>query len=1015
MKKMSTPFDNFCNTLKNLFMLDVSEDLDFGIYRIMNLKKHEVRDFLNNRLKNVVQSEISANISSDYNAKQKELDDLVKQLTVLGAPVDSNPNVIKLRSEINSNGNSEDLESEVYTYLNTFFSRYYDKGDFISQRRYKKDVYAIPYEGEEVKLYWANSDQYYIKTAEYFRNYRFSLHDGKQVEFTLKDATTEQNNNKTKRELTRRFRLWEEQPIEITEDGVLHINFTYELMPKAFQQGALLKDAFATIKERIPQEFNGLFAPCPTEKDRTRTLLQKHLKQYTERNTNDYFIHKNLKQFLQRELDFFIKNEVFYIDDITSADVNAFANRITKIKVIQKVGQLIISLLSQLEEYQKRLWLKQKFVISSDYLITLDRVPTDLYPEICLNDKQREEWIRLFAIDQIKGTGDNLIEEGKSAYSEPLTEKFLMENPTLVLDTALFPTEFKNRLLSGIDNLDAQCNGVLVHSENFQALRLLGEKYGSMIKCIYIDPPYNTGSDDFVYKDNYQDSCWLSLMNDRLQLSRSFFGEGGCIAVSIDIKELDKLIALLDMNVGNENRRANITNRRASISGAKVINPGLVNISENVVIYSNGIGKWKPQDAFRERVKGFDNRYGKMILNVEDDPQKWEFSTVLEEFSKVKNIPKSKLKKQLGDNYADELLKFAIKHADSIFQFVPLDEDSVGEKVVSIKNESQKNPERIYILKRDGENLNDYYIKNGKAILFYKDRIRRIGDRLVPVEKVSDIWDDVLPNDIHNEGGVVLKKGKKPEKLIDRIFQCTSNQGDYILDYFAGSATSGAVALKSQRKFINIESNVYFDSITLRRIKNTLYGDKSGVSGNYLWKGGGMVKYMRLEQYEDSLNNIQLADKQLSFQSGEKNILGYKLDVESRESIFSSEWFADPFNVGMKVTRKNECREETIDMVETFNHLIGLFVEKIVFPEDGVEIVIGTTRRGERTIVIWRNKEHESLNQIAEYLTSMGDELKSCRRIFINGENNLAALLPEVYADRIYIIEPEFKKRMFDA
>ena len=117
----------------------------------------------------------------------------------------------------------------------------------------------------------------------------------------------------------------------------------------------------------------------------------------------------------------------------------------------------------------------------------------------------------------------------------------------------------------------------------------------------------------------------------------------------------------------------------------------------------------------------------------------------------------------------------------------------------------------------------------------------------------------------------------------------------------------------------------------------------------------------------------------------------------------------------MKVTRKNECREETIDMVETFNHLIGLFVEKIVFPEDGVEIVIGTTRRGERTIVIWRNKEHESLNQIAEYLTSLGDELKSCRRIFINGENNLAALLPEVYADRIYIIEPEFKKRMFDA
>lgn len=109
---------------------------------------------------------------------------------------------------------------------------------------------------------------------------------------------------------------------------------------------------------------------------------------------------------------------------------------------------------------------------------------------------------------------------------------------------------------------------------------------------------------------------------------------------------------------------------------------------------------------------------------------------------------------------------------------------------------------------------------------------------MVPVEKVSDIWDDVLPNDIHNEGGVVLKKGKKPEKLVDRIFEATTQKGDLVLDYFAGSGTSGAVSLKSGRKFINVEVNEYFDTIPLRRIKNTLHGDTSGVTTSMNGKEG---------------------------------------------------------------------------------------------------------------------------------------------------------------------------------
>lgn len=146
------------------------------------------------------------------------------------------------------------------------------------------------------------------------------------------------------------------------------------------------------------------------------------------------------------------------------------------------------------------------------------------------------------------------------------------------------------------------------------------------MKCVYIDPPYNTGGDDFAYKDNYQESSWLSCLYDRLLLTKPFFKEGGSIAVSIDIKELDKLIALMDMTIGSENRKANITVRRASLTGAKVINPGLVNISENVVMYANGNGKWNPQRAYRECGINFKKtRYKSFILNKEQGFENGKF------------------------------------------------------------------------------------------------------------------------------------------------------------------------------------------------------------------------------------------------------------------------------------------------------------------------------------------------------------------------------------------------------
>lgn len=1011
---METILDRFRNTLRSIFMLDSAEELDFGIYRIMRIKKQEIDNWLDIRLEKIVEEQISNGMSSDYSEKKIKLDEKVSAMRKEGYTSDEIANdrfVKKLQAELAVMGNAEEMQAEVFTHLNTFFTRYYDKGDFVSQRRYKKDVYAIPYEGEEVKLHWANADQYYIKTGEYFKNYHFTLSDGKQVEFTLKDAETPMNDQKSKRELEHHFKLYEEMPVEKTEDGVLHFNFVYQLMTKTPNQSTLRTQAYNKLLTLIPADYAELAREIDAKKH--TTLLLRHLTAYTEKNRQDYFIHKDLGAFLSRELDFYIKNEILVIDDIDTTETKKFLSHLAVVKAVKVVGRSIIALMAQLEDYQKKLWLKKKMVASADYLVTIDRIPENLYEEIGKNEKQREEWVKLYAIDKIK-LGKGEIPGMKAEYSVPLTPQFLKENKTLVVDTAFFPNEFKHKLLASIDHFDEKCNGLMISSENFQALHLLQEKYCEQVKCVYIDPPYNTGGDDFVYKDNYQESSWLSCVYDRLLLTKPFFKEGGSIAVSIDIKELDKLIALMDMTLGSENRKANITVRRASLTGAKVINPGLVNISENVVMYSNGNGKWNPERAYRECGIDFKKtRYKNYILNKDQSYDKWTISTVLEVFAQYKRVKKSQLSKTLGETYEDELYKFMIDNADSICRLAALDEDSVGNEVLDLKKLSLENPEKIYHLER--LDCNDYYVINGQAILFFKDRLRKVGNNIVPIEPVSDIWDDVLPNDIHNEGGVVLKKGKKPEKLVDRIFESTTKKGDLVLDYFAGSGTSGAVSLKSGRKFINVEVNEYFDSIPLRRIKNTLYGDTSGVTDKYEWKGGGMVKYIRLEQYEDTLNNIELKENRLSqsVNFDESYMLGYMLDVESRESLMNLTRFEHPFTPKMKITHGTVREEQTVDLPETFNYLIGLYVDRYEWPMKGMQVISGETRNGEETLVVWRDMDLVNDEILAEYVGGRTD-VKSYRRIYVNCDNNLAAVLPASLADRVMLTETEFLKRMFD-
>ncbi len=211
--------------LDELFQFDRA-DLDFGIYRIMNRKRAEIARFLDQDLLPQVRATLADYRGEERGRLEAELARVRAEARRFASDPDLTEPVQRILAELERTGSTPNLENEVYSDLYTFFSRYYHEGDFLSLRRYKAGVYAIPYEGEEVKLHWANADQYYVKTTEAFQDYRFRLPDDRHVHFRLVAAETERDNNKPNDGESRRFILRENEPVDVIE-GELHIRFEY--------------------------------------------------------------------------------------------------------------------------------------------------------------------------------------------------------------------------------------------------------------------------------------------------------------------------------------------------------------------------------------------------------------------------------------------------------------------------------------------------------------------------------------------------------------------------------------------------------------------------------------------------------------------------------------------------------------------------------------------------------------------------------------------------------------------
>ncbi|MEW6117523.1 MAG: DNA methyltransferase [Nitrospirota bacterium] len=1017
---MSENLNKLKKLLAELFQLDQA-DLDFGIYRIMNAKRDEITRFLDNDLLPQVEEAFREYRSADRVTLQAQLDEAIEQAKKLGADPETLPRVKELREMLSGAVDVTALENEVYSHLYNFFRRYYSEGDFISLRRYKEGVYAIPYEGEEVKLYWANHDQYYIKTSENFRNYTFKLPSGKKVTFKIVEAETAKDNIKAANGNERRFMLCAEEPLK-EENGELFIRFVFEADPEKRKQKDINDKTIEAVlaAEGFSEWKSELARKSPTEKDPDRTLLEKHLTDYTAKNTFDYFIHKDLGGFLRRELDFYIKNEVMHLDDVENETAPRVEQYLSKIKVIRKIAHKLIEFLAQIENFQKKLWLKKKFVVETNYCVTLDRVPEELYPEIAANEAQREEWVKLFAIDEIKGDL-----AGAKAYSKPLTVEFLKANPFLVVDTKHFDQKFKDRLLASFENIEANCNGLLIRSENFQAINLLKAKYSKKIKCIHIDPPYNTQTSGFLYKNDYQHSSWLAMMQNRIAIGLSLLSTDGAFLCHIDENEYE-VLHLLFTHLGIPDGGTIVWDKKNPMLGRK----GIATQHEYVLwrAWDESSVYLRPTNVRKilEKVSSLVDQYGGVTEDVRREFASW--------ISNCEGLTGGERAYRFIDNDGRIFQSVAMgapePRTDPKFH-IPLVHPVTRKECPVPSSGWSRAPETLKELMEKGEIIfgADETVQPRRKV-FLTDNSKR---------QLSSVISDSRrgKNDVDKLG--LEFPYCHPVSLYDALLGAAAPDGeDIVFDYFAGSGTTGHSVINlnreegARRKFLLAEIESYFDFILLSRIKKVIYS-KDWKNGKPVSREGisHMFKYIRLESYEDTLNNLVLrrtdAQQKLlgehpEFREG--YMLSYMLDVESRDSLLNIDAFEDPFNYKLNISSGTvgETKPTTVDLIETFNYLLGLTVHHIDHI-NGFRVVTGTRRRGdkgtggeEKVLIIWRNLKEKSNEDLDEFFRRQEYNPKDMEfdLIYVNGDNNLENLRREDETWKVRLIEEDFKRLMFD-
>ncbi len=772
----------------------------------------------------------------------------------------------------------EEMFDKLYTFFQTYFS---ESGSiYFTYTPIKSRVYDKIYtDQEDVILFWKTRMLYYVKTDKMWYNLKVEYEkEGKKYTINFDVSKLQQKSGNEKKDLI--YHLGKFSKEEIT------------LYPEYSDRGRTTK--LDEISKNLKSKKINL-----NEDD-----LDKVLKIFEKQNEVDYFINKNAKEFLKEQFDLWLKNYVF--DDETGFS----EKRLKELKTLKEIAYKIIDFISQFEDELVKVWNKPKFVLNSNYVITLDKIANkekgiELIKKI-LNHKgiedQTIEWKELNLIDE--NFNKKLIFQ-KTLNGETLNDNYKF----LPIDTKYFKDPELD-ILSIFEDLDNELDGWLIHSENYQALNTILPKFKEKAQTIYIDPPFNKEQNaDYLYNVKYKDSTWATMLENRISLAKYLLKDTGSIFVRCDYNGNMYVRMLLNEIFGDENFRNEIIVKRGApksemfkqfqgIKSLGILYDNLYFFTKNVETRFVGLKKSV------ERREGYWSSFYDMKPSGARPTMVYELLDLLP--------PKGYYWKWGKER--------ALKAVKNYKRFV---------------EESKKTKETIDEFSQKTGIL-DFVRKDKNRILYY-------------VHPKEDTFIDNNWLDIAGYSNITGFKTENSEVLLKRVIESTSKKGDFILDFFLGSGTTTAVAHKLGRKWIGVEMGDHFYTVVLPRMKKVLVYDPSGISKekdvkeNYNEnKAGGFFKYYDLEQYEQTLRKCHYMPSEPLSDLDNKDIYNQYVFLKDSKLLDSMEldYKKDKIKIRFDMTYPN------IDVAETISLIKGGLIKSI----------------GKDYVILKRDKTEEKIN-----------------------------------------------------
>jgi len=782
-----------------------------------------------------------------------------------------------------------EFREELFDRLYDFFKRYFSESGSICFHSTSPYEYVKIHTNRDVTLFWKTHMLYYVKTDRLFRSMMVEV-DGFRFFFDV--SALEHKRANEKRTLVYAFR-------ERREDGALVFSVAYS------ERGR--KTDLAGIRWAI-KEALGLSrytSQVPSEK-----TLQRAFRIFERQREVDYFINKDARRFLQEQFNLWFYQYVFEPEERQGTIWTE--RRLRQLQVLKEIAHRIIDFIARFEDELVQIWNKPKFVLESHYVITLDRIVEQeggmevlelllAHPGMAA---QVKEWCELGMV------GEDFTPEG--IWEEP-SKRLHERYQYLPLDTKHFP-DLEMAVLALFDHLDQKLDGWLIHSENYQALNTLLPKFQGRVKCIYIDPPYNSRSTETLYTNRYKHSTWLTLMENRLRIGVKFLTNDGVLVVAIDENEQERLGCLLEDLLSDFHKTCvSVVHNKKGIQGDYFsynhdyayfcISPELKGLNEKTI----------PEEEWE-------------WVNLRAWGRESERNTARNCFYPI--FVRDNRIVGFGEVCPDDFHpgRSHVRRFDGIVEIYPVDQSGVERKW----RYARQSIEQIAPL------LKVRTTRKGEIqILKAQNKV-----------KYKTVWDDprYIAGDygtrLLTEMGICSEEDLFPKSLytVSDSISAVASTNSLILDFFAGSGTTGHTVINlnredgGRRKYILVEMANYFHTVLLPRIKKVVFSDKWR-NGKAQPDGKGIshfVKYFRLEQYEEVLHRAHYRDNEapLFFQ-----------DLYTQYVFLRDSKMLDNAETGERVMEvdleQNEIRVNLsklypdIDLAETLSCLTGKWIRRI--------------------------------------------------------------------------------------